>query len=90
MRLVFEKLLAANIKNVGEVDRAIRESSATREAMFAELGLADIRKTDDGRVPAALEALFAVALATRGDLSVFRFNSRWKAAVERYRQRGAA
>jgi len=87
LRLVFDKLLAAGVKTVGQVDKAIHRSKADRTKLFSEFGLSDIRKTMDGRVPASLDALFAVALATPTDLTVYRFNSRWKAAVESYRQR---
>jgi putative GTP pyrophosphokinase len=86
-RLVLEKLVAAGIRTVGQIDRAIRDTAQSRSAMFEKFGLSDIRKTADGRVPASLEALFAVALATSVDLAVFRFNSRWKAAVASYRKR---
>ena len=85
LRLVFDKLRAADVKNIGHVDKAVRETEASREKLFTEFGLSDIRKTTDGNVPASLEALFAVALATKTDLSVFRFNSRWKAAIQAFR-----
>jgi ppGpp synthetase/RelA/SpoT-type nucleotidyltranferase len=90
LRLVFDKLFVAGVRDVGEVDKAIRSSQSARTKMFSEFGLSDIRKTTDGRVPASLEALFAVALETSTDLAVFRFNDRWRAAVGRYRQGGVA
>jgi hypothetical protein len=86
LRLVFNKLLAAGFKTLKPLDQAIADTADDRRRLFQEYGLADIRKTPDGKVPASLETLFAVAMATTADLAVFRFNDRWRAALERYRE----
>lgn len=87
LRLVFDKLLAAGIRTLRQLDDAVRRSESARATAVAEVGTSDIKKGPDGQVPFSLEALFAVALATASDLDAFGFSARWKAAIAKYRLR---
>jgi ppGpp synthetase/RelA/SpoT-type nucleotidyltranferase len=60
-RMVLDGLIAAGYKTLRDVDRVVKETAGTREALIKELGK-EVPRTKAGTVPSNLEPALALAL----------------------------
>lgn len=61
-RLVLDGLIGARFTKLSDVDKIVKQTAQGREALLAKLE-EDIRKTEDGTIPASIEPALALTLA---------------------------